>query len=55
MTYPDGVERKLWCETSDEGEARGHLAKLEQLPFGKDIKLERLWERRAFEWRKENL
>lgn len=49
VTYVVDGEQKLWCETSAEDEAREAL---HRVPSGaEDVKLERLWERRAAEWR----
>lgn len=49
VTYVVNGECKLWCETSDEGEARDHARRV---PFdAEDVKLERIYERRESEWR----
>lgn len=47
-TRPDG-HVGLWCETSDEVEARERLATVPD--DWTDPRLERLWERNATEWR----
>jgi len=52
VTYrADGGQGKtvLWCETSDEKEARQEAAKLTGREA--DVTLERLWERHESEWR----